>query len=104
MLHAPLSVIQFSCKLRSEAGCFHASSLFNTSMECVSGRVVEQSHHGASRGNTKLIDLAFFNEAVIFDESLEVLQVEASWVKQSTRVHACGEDIGILKNFTYMLM
>ena len=48
-----------SCTDRSEAGLL--------------GRIVDQSHCGASVGNTKIIYLVFANDAVIFAESLEVL-------------------------------
>ena len=37
------------------------------------GIVVNQSHCGASIGNTKITDLAFVDDVVIFAESLEVL-------------------------------
>ena len=42
-------------------------------MDWVLGRVVEQSHCGASVGNTKITDLVFADDAAIFAESLEVL-------------------------------
>ena len=54
-------------------GCILAPSLFNTCMGWVPGRVVDQSHCGASVGNTKITDLVFANDAVIFTESLKVL-------------------------------
>ena len=54
-------------------GCMLAPSLFNTCMDCVLGRVVEQSHCGASVGNTEITDLVFADDAAIFAESLEVL-------------------------------
>ena len=37
------------------------------------GRVVDQSHCGASVSNTKITDLVFADNAIIFTESLEVL-------------------------------
>ena len=49
------------------------SSLFNTCMDWVLGRVVEQSHCGASVGNTEITDLVFADDAAIFAESFEVL-------------------------------
>ena len=52
-------------------GCVFAPSLFNTCM--VLGRVVEQSHCGASVSNTEIRDLVFADDAAIFAESLEVL-------------------------------
>ena len=48
-------------------------SLFNTCMYWVLGRVVEQSHCGASVGNTEITYLVFADDAAIFAESLEVL-------------------------------
>ena len=53
-------------------GCVLAPSLFNTCMDWVLGRVVEQRHCGASVGNTKITDLVFAGDAA-FAESLEVL-------------------------------
>ena len=41
-------------------------SLFNTCMDWVLGRVVEQSHCGASVSNTKITDLVFADDAAIF--------------------------------------
>ena len=54
-------------------GCVFAQSLFNTYMDWVLGRFVEQSHCGASVGNMKITDLVFVDVATIFAESLEVL-------------------------------
>ncbi|KAG0729200.1 (E3-independent) E2 ubiquitin-conjugating enzyme UBE2O [Chionoecetes opilio] len=54
-------------------GCVLAPSLFNTCMDWVLGKVVYQSDCGASLGNTKITDLVFADDAVIFAESLEVL-------------------------------
>ena len=93
-----------------------APSLFNTCMDWVLGRVVEQSHCGASVGNTEITDLVFADDAVIFVESLEVLVMalealheevkplglQVSWAKTKVQVfgglldgtlqsvHACG--------------
>ena len=50
-----------------------APSLLNTCMDWVLGRVVEQSHCGASVRNTEITDLIFADDAAIFAESLEVL-------------------------------
>ena len=47
-------------------GCALAPSLFNTCMDWVLGRVVEQSHCGASDGNTKITNLVFADDAAIF--------------------------------------
>ena len=81
---------------------------------------------GASVGNTKITDLVFVDNAVSFAESLKVLiralealhkdvkplELEVSWPKTKVQVfkglsdetvlsiHACGEDIEILKSFT----
>ena len=44
-------------------------------MDWVLGTVVDQSHCGASVGNTKITDLVFVDDAVIFAELLEVLVV-----------------------------
>ncbi|KAG0697185.1 Tetratricopeptide repeat protein 17 [Chionoecetes opilio] len=109
-------------------GCVLAPSLFNTCMDWVLGKVVDQSDCGASLGNTKITNLAFADDAVIFAESLEVLVMalealheetkplglEVSWLKTKVQVfgglldetvqsvHACGEDIEILDSFTYL--
>ena len=109
-------------------GCVLAPSLFNTCMDWVLGRAVDRSHCGASVGNTKVTDLVFADDAVIFAESLEVLVMaldalheeakplglQVSWTKTKVQVfgglldetvrsvHACGEDIEILDSFTYL--
>ena len=59
-----------SCECGSEA---LAPSIFNTCMNWILGRAVEQSHCGASVGNTEITDLVFADDAIIFAESLEVL-------------------------------
>ena len=53
-----------------------APSLFNTRMDWVLGRVVEESHCGASVDNTKVTDLVFADDAAIFAESVEVLVMD----------------------------
>ena len=109
-------------------GCVLAPSLFNTCMDWILGRVVDQSHCGASVGNTKITDLVFADDAVIFAESLEVLVMalevlheeakplglKVSWPKTKVQdfggllddtvqsVLACGEDVEISENFTYL--
>ncbi|KAG0720925.1 LINE-1 retrotransposable element ORF2 protein [Chionoecetes opilio] len=109
-------------------GCVLAPSLFNACMDWVLDKVVDQSDCGASVGNTKITDLVFADDAVIFAESLEVLVMalealheeakplglEVSWLKTKVQVfgdlldeavqsvHACGEDIEILKSFAYL--
>ena len=105
-----------------------APSLFNTCMNWVIGRGVEQSHCGASVSNTEITDPVFADEATIFAESLEVmvmvlealheevkpLGLKVSRAKTKVQVfegilgetvqsvHACVEVIEILKNFTYL--
>ncbi|KAG0729750.1 hypothetical protein GWK47_029716 [Chionoecetes opilio] len=97
-------------------------------MDWVLGKVVDQSDCGASLGNTKITDLIFPDDTVIFAESLEVLVMalealheeakplgfEVSWLKTKVQVfgvlldetvqsvHACGEDIQTLESFTYL--
>lgn len=102
-------------------GCVLAPSLFNTCMDWVLGKVVDQSHCGASVGNAKITDLVFADDAVILAESLGVLVLaletlhedakplglQVSWPKTKVQVfgglldetvqsvRACGEDIDI---------
>ena len=109
-------------------GCVLAPSLFSTCMDWVLDKVVDQSHCGASVGNAKITDLVFADDAVIFAESLEVLVMalealheetkplglQVSWPKTKVQVfgglldetvqsvHACGEDVEISENFTYL--
>ena len=47
-----------------------APLLFNACMDWVLGRVVEQSHCGASVGNTEITYLVFADDTAIFAESL----------------------------------
>ncbi|KAG0724046.1 hypothetical protein GWK47_005282 [Chionoecetes opilio] len=72
-------------------------------MDWVLDKVVDQSDCGASVGNTKITDLVFADDAVIFAESLEVLVMalealheeakplglEVSWLK--TKVQVFGD-------------
>ena len=114
----------FSVNTRVRQGCVLAPSLFNT---CTWVLHTEQSHSRASVGNTENTDLIFADGAAIFAESLEFLVMalkalheelkplglNVSWPKTKVQVfggileervqsvHACGEDIDILKNFTY---
>ena len=61
------------CEYRCEAGMCTCSITFLHCMDWVLGRVVEQSHCGASVDNTEITDLVFADDAAIFAESLEVL-------------------------------
>ena len=102
----------FPVNIGVREGCVLAPSLFNPCMDWVLGRVVEQSHCGASVGNTKITDLVFADDAAIFAESLEVLVMALEALHEEVKplglkvscaktniqaVHACGEDIEILK-------
>ncbi len=49
-------------------GCVLAPSHFNTCIYWVLGKVADQSHCGASVGNTKVNDLVFADDAVILAE------------------------------------
>ena len=60
----------FSVYTGVRQGCVLAPSLFNTCMDWVLGRVADQSHCGASVGNTKITDLVLADDTVIFAESL----------------------------------
>ena len=109
-------------------GCVLAPSLFNTCMDWILGKVVDQSHCGASVGDIRVTDLAFADDAVLLAESLDVLVMalealneeakplglKVSWIKTKIQafgnllddavesVHACGEDIEVLESFTYL--
>ena len=56
-------------------GSVLAPAFFNTCMDWVLGRVVEQGHCGASVGNTEITDLVFADDAAFFAESLKVLRI-----------------------------
>ncbi|KAG0717242.1 Retrovirus-related Pol polyprotein from type-1 retrotransposable element R2 [Chionoecetes opilio] len=106
-LHAVLTAVWQS---GVRQGCVLAPSLFNACMDWVLDKVVDQSDCGASVGNTKITDLVFADDAVIFAESLEVLVMalealheeakplglEVSWLKTKVQVsyHACYSIIG----------
>ena len=109
-------------------GCVIAPTLFNVCMDWVLGRSVEGSSCGTSIGNFKLTDLDFADDAVIFAETLEVLELalealheetkplglKVSWTKTKIQdfgnllgpdtqsVHVCGEDIEVVESFTYL--
>ena len=61
-------------------GCVLAPSHFNTCMDWVLGRVVDQSHCGASVCNIKVTVFAFADDA-IFTESLMALETLHKEVK-----------------------
>ena len=109
-------------------GCVLAPSLFNTCMDWVLGRAMDRSRCGADIGNTRITDLDFADDAVIFAESLEVLVsalealhedakplgLQVSWIKTKVQVfgdlldeavrsvNVCGENIDIFEKFTYL--
>ena len=109
-------------------GCVLAPSLFNTCMDWILGKAVDQSLCGASVGNTKITDLVFADDAVILAESLDVLAMalevlheeakplglRVSWTKTKVQafggllddtvesVHTCGENIEVSERFTYL--
>ena len=109
-------------------GCVLAPSLFNTCMDWVLGGAVGRSRCGADIGNTRITDLDFADDAVIFAESLEVLVLalealheeakplglKVSWIKTKIQVfgnlldeaarsvRVCGENVEILDSFTYL--
>ncbi|KAG0722254.1 hypothetical protein GWK47_044835 [Chionoecetes opilio] len=86
-------------------------------MDWVLDKVVDQSDCGASVGNTKITDLVFADDAVIFAESLEVLVMalealheeakplglEVSWLKtkvqQTTKLLVVGNTLQ--RKFSY---
>ncbi|KAG0714353.1 Ubiquitin carboxyl-terminal hydrolase 46 [Chionoecetes opilio] len=96
---------KFIARFRKEngvrQGCVLAPSLVNACMDWVLDKVVDQSDCGASIGNTKITDLVFADDAVIFAESLEVLAMalealheeakplglEVSWLKTKVQQH-----------------
>ena len=61
------------CEYKCEAGLCACSITFQHMNGLDLGRVVEESHCGASVGNTKITDLVFADDTAIFAESLEVL-------------------------------
>ncbi|KAG0727365.1 hypothetical protein GWK47_034802 [Chionoecetes opilio] len=72
-------------KLRSEARVHLAPSLLNACMDWVLDKVVDQSDCGASVGNTKITDLVFVDDAVIFAESLEVLVMALEALREEAK-------------------
>ena len=109
-------------------GFIPAPSLFNTCVNWILGRIVDQSHCRASVGNSNITDLVFADDAVIFAKSLEVLvmalkalleeatslglQVSSSKIKVQVFgslldetiqfIYACGESIDILDHLIYL--
>ena len=97
-------------------------------MDWVLGKVVDQNHCRASVGNTKITDLVFVVDKLVFVESLGVLVMafealheeakplglQVSWPKTKVQVHrglldetvqsicARGKDIDILDSLTYL--
>ena len=62
-----------SCEYRCEAGLCACSITFQHMHGLGTRQGLEQSHFGASVGNTKITDLVFADDAPIFAESLEIL-------------------------------
>ena len=63
----------FSVEAGFRQGCILAPTLFNTYMDWVLNSVISQTQGGSPVGNTRIIDLAFDDDAVVFVEMLEVL-------------------------------
>ena len=90
----------FPVNIGVRQGCVLAPSLFNTCIDWVQDRVVEQIHCEGSVGNTEITDLVFADYASILAESQEVvvLAIEAlheevkplglkvSWAKTTVQV------------------
>lgn len=51
------------------------TSLFNICMDCVLGRVEDQSHSGALVWSITFTDLDFVDDAVLFTESPKILVI-----------------------------
>ena len=75
----------FPVHMEVRQGCVLAPSLFNSCMDWVLGSAANQSHCGASVGNTKITDLVFADDAVIFAESLEVLLIALEVLYEETK-------------------
>ena len=73
----------FSVHTRVSQRCVLAPSLFNICMDWVLSRVLDQSYCEASVGNTKITDLLFADDAVMFAESLEVLVMVLEALQQA---------------------
>ena len=84
-----LGRVLFSVNTRVRQGCVLAPSLFNTCKDWVLGRVVDQSHCGASVGNTKITDFVFAYDAVIFVELLEVLVMALKALHEDAKPLEC---------------
>ena len=111
-----------------QQGYVPAPLLFNTTMDLILGRVVDQSNCGALVGNTKITDFVLSDNAVIFAASLEALLMTFEALHKEgknfalqvslpkTKVHVfggllnetlwysnvSGEYVDILEGFTYL--
>jgi len=102
-------------------GCILTPTLFCICMDWILWRMSERSSCGASFGNIKISDLDFSDDAVIFEETLDILMgalgvlneeleplgLQISWVKTKIQafidildaailsVPVCGEDVEV---------
>ena len=75
----------FLVHTRVRQGCILAPSLFNTCKNWVLGKFVDQSHCGASVSNTKITDLVFAEDTVIFAESPEILVMAPEALREEVK-------------------
>ena len=75
----------FSVNTGVRQRCVLALSLFNTCMDWVLGKVVDQSHCGASVGNNKISDLVSDDDAIILAVSIEVLVMAFEALHEETK-------------------
>jgi exonuclease III len=109
-------------------GCVLAPTLFNACMDWIMERTVAGSDCGISLAGSKITDLDFADDAVIFAETLEILQaalqtlseeaeplgLRVSWIKTKIQafsdildtatqtVLVCGENVELTERFTYL--